>query len=266
MDNYPHLLARTRALRLTDVTCSGATARQVLVGGQFRQPPQVDALRADTRLVTVTVGGNDVSYIGNLLVWSRRDAPRQTPLLWRLVLSKPTPDVEVDRALAKLPTLLSRIADEVRRRSPNATLVFVDYATVLPETWPDSGRLPLTLEHMQRGRSVAQRLAEITAEVAHQTGALLVRASEVTRGHDVCSADPWVFGYVLPVTPFRFAPIAYHPNARGMRAVADEIDAALPLFEGGPDEGESRSGEFSKDGDRGQDAWRGDHLIGRGGA
>ncbi len=226
--NYPHLLANARGLALTDVTCSGATARTVLEGGQGGQPPQVSALRPETELVTVTVGGNDVSYIGNLLAWSRQNAPQRTPLIWRLLIPKPTPDETVDRALAALPTFLARIADEVHHRSPNATLVFVDYATVLPESEGSLDRLPLSQEHLKRGRDVAQRLSDITAQVARQSGALLIRASEVTRGHDVCATDPWMYGYVLPAMPLRYAPVAYHPNERGMRAVADAINAALP--------------------------------------
>ena len=227
-DNYAHLLARARGLTLTDVTCSGATARTLLEGGPARQRPQVDALRPETELVTVTVGGNDVSYVGNLLAWSRQDAPRRTPLLWRVLLPKPMPEDAVDRALAELPHLLTRIADEVRRRSPRATLVFVDYATVLPESSVCADRLPLTEEHLRRGRDVAGQLADLTATVAQEAGALLVRASAVTRGHDVCAADPWMVGHVLPATPFGFAPFAYHPNERGMHAVAESIIAALP--------------------------------------
>src|SRR5436305_9853592 len=52
--NYAHLLAKARGLNLTDVTCSGATTQHILEGSQFFQPPQVDALRPNTGLVTVT--------------------------------------------------------------------------------------------------------------------------------------------------------------------------------------------------------------------
>ena len=71
--NYARLLAQKRGLALTDVSCSGATARQVLEGGPFGRPSQVDALHPETMLVTLTAGGNDVSYIRNLLAWSRQD-------------------------------------------------------------------------------------------------------------------------------------------------------------------------------------------------
>jgi lysophospholipase L1-like esterase len=232
-ENYPHLVARMCGLALTDVTCSGATTRQILEESQAGQRPQISALRPETQLVTVTVGGNDISYVGNLLIWSAQDT-RRLPLLWRLllpILPKPTPDDEVDRALTKLPSQLTRIAEETRRRAPNAALVFVDYAAILSETdeieESKQELLPLTAEHLQRGRYVAQRLAAIFVQVAEQTGGLLVRASEVTRDHGGGAADPWMEGFILPGHPFAFDPIAYHPNARGMRAVAESINAAL---------------------------------------
>ena len=34
------------------------------------RPPQIEALTLDTRLVTVTVGGNDFSYLRNLIIYS----------------------------------------------------------------------------------------------------------------------------------------------------------------------------------------------------
>jgi hypothetical protein len=133
--NYAHLLAKARGLNLTDVTCSGATTQHILESGQFFQPPQVDALRPNTELVTITVGGNDVSYLGNLVAWSSQQDPDRIPFVGRLLARTATPEAEVDRALAILPDRLARIATEVRQRSPRAILVFVDYTTV---GWPPS--------------------------------------------------------------------------------------------------------------------------------
>ena len=116
--NYAHLLAKARGLSLTDVTCSGATTLNVLEGGQYFLPPQVDALRPDSELVTVTVGGNDLAYIGNVMAWSWEGARDRLPLAWRLMAFEPIPDAEVDRALEVLPERLARVAAEVRRRSP----------------------------------------------------------------------------------------------------------------------------------------------------
>ena len=39
---------------------------QILKGGQLMLGPQLDALGRSTKLVTITSGGNDVGYIGDL--------------------------------------------------------------------------------------------------------------------------------------------------------------------------------------------------------
>ena len=94
--------------------------------------------------------------------------------------------------------------------------MFVDYATVLPDTGACPGRLPLTADQLERGRALAAQLRDTTATAVRDFGPLLVRAADVTRGHDVCSADPWVNGFTFPETPLNFGPLAYHPTARAM--------------------------------------------------
>jgi len=68
----------------------------------------------------------------------------------------------MDRALKKLPGRFARIAAEVRRRSPRAILVFVDYTTVLPESGDCPDRLPLTAEQLAQGRALARELEQTT--------------------------------------------------------------------------------------------------------
>jgi hypothetical protein len=152
--NYPHLVAQARQLDLTDVTCSGATALNVLDGGQFFQPPQVDALKFTTQLVTVTVGDNDVDYLGNLFGWSCQHDPAAVPFLWRRAgVCTVTSDAEVDTELAALPARLDQIAQQVRQRSPHAHLVFVDYTTVLPHSGSCPARLAPMLSFNVRASS-----------------------------------------------------------------------------------------------------------------
>ncbi len=89
-------------------------------------------------------------------------------------------------------------------------------------------QVPLSEEHLHRAQYMAQRLTNITAQVAEQARALLVRASEITRGHDACADDPWTDGYALPAIPFSAGPVVYHPNARAMRAIAEALNITLP--------------------------------------
>ena len=64
-NNYPSVLSRRLDVgSFTDVTCSGARTEDLVSRSQPTRsgavPPQVDAVRPDTELVTITIGGNDV--------------------------------------------------------------------------------------------------------------------------------------------------------------------------------------------------------------
>lgn len=72
-NGYPQQLARSLGLSLVDRSCSGAKASHVLRGGQFFLGPQIDAVGAQTELVTITVGGNDVHYVGDLSFMAGRN-------------------------------------------------------------------------------------------------------------------------------------------------------------------------------------------------
>lgn len=220
VDNYAHQLARRRGLQLTDASCSGATTPNLLSAWD-ELPAQLDALRPDTRLVTVTVGGNDLGYMSGLVASSclglAPPGTKQTPSCRPAAI----PD---EAAYAGLASRLQQVAAEVRRRSPEARLVFVDYATVLPA----KGRcaaMPLSDEDAAISRDIDSRLRRLTAAVALENGASLLRAGDVTRDHHVCAADPWMQGYVAPDPSRRVA--VYHPTQLGMTAVADALERLL---------------------------------------
>ncbi len=212
--NYAHQLAARRGLVLTDATCSGATSAAVLEPWK-EVPAQIDAVDADTRLVTITIGGNDVSYIGNLMSLSCQVAGKKAEPCWPVKWPE-------DADFARMQEGLRRIADAVRARAPSALLVIVDYPTVLPATGACAAT-PLPDGAADRSRATADRLAAATAQVAREKGALLIRAGDLSRDHGVCAADPWMVGY--PAGP---GGAAYHPNRTGMNAVAVALDKALP--------------------------------------
>ena len=220
-DNYAHLLARKLTLRLTDVSCGGATTRHVL-GRWDELPPQVDALTADTRLVTITIGGNDVGYIGTLMSGSCRTfaaPPPGTP-----GGKCPVPSIPVD-AWTQLERGMRAIAREVRTRAPHARLMFVDYLTVLPAHGPCAST-PLPPGVADASTATARRLADLTAKVAAETGNEVLRASAMSQAHSACSADPWTNGFPLSGGK-GFVP--YHPTARGMEVIADALAHRLRL-------------------------------------
>lgn len=214
--NYAHQIASRHGLALTDVSCSGATTAH-LTGPRGAIPPQLDALTPDTRLVTITIGGNDLNYIGRLSAAGCNAIAAQS---WDKEKC-PVPPAPDEAAYAALAVRMDAIAKEVRRRAPDARLVFVDYLTILPVTGTCDAT-PLLPSEADASRETARRLAGITAKAAADNGADVVKSSELSTGHDACSSDAWMNGY-----PVLGGGAAYHPNAKGMTAIADALDKRL---------------------------------------
>jgi lysophospholipase L1-like esterase len=193
----------------------------VLDERQRGAPVQADALDGTEALVTVTIGGNDIGYVPLLVTAGLPDVLRWIPLLGNSIRELQDPAARAG-ALAEVAGALVRVGRTLRARAPQATVLFVDYLTLLPPTGP---RTPYSAAQFTLGRHLAAELERLTAEAAAATGCGLVRAGAASRDHHAWSAQPWTTPFGLPI-PGRPAPL--HPNARGMRAVADLVLEALP--------------------------------------
>lgn len=222
--NYAHLLADGAGLELVDVTFSGATTAHLLVEPQRGAPPQVEALDGSEALVTVTIGGNDVGYVPLLMAAALPGWARRAPLLRARITELLDRDAR-DRALADVFKSLCGVGWEVRRRAPRARVVFVDYLTLLPPAGVPAG--PIRAADADLGRHVAATLERATAEAATATGCDIVRAGEASRDHHAWSVQPWTTTPAKYVVPLPGRPAPLHPNAAGMRAVAELLAARL---------------------------------------
>lgn len=219
--NYPHLIARVLELDLVDVTYSGATTPNLLTEPQYGTPPQIDALDGTETLVTITIGGNDVGYVPALMAASLPGSVRRLPVVGpglRALLDVGARDQALDLVGASLRT----VGDTVRARAPQARVVFVDYLTLLPPQGAPAP--PLSTQDANLGRHIAGRLAEITGSAAAATGCEIVRAAHASCEHHAWSAHPWTVGAGCPLlSRLKRQPVPFHPNAAGMRAVADLV-------------------------------------------
>lgn len=213
--NYPHQIAETLCLHLVDVTTSGATTANVLRTWQGRRPPQIDAVTADAKLVTITIGGNDIGYLKALITGSARtallDRFRFLPAGWR----RPRHEVSEHQFDILIDALVT-VVGAVRSRAPGARIVLVDYLTILG---PDAHRcreMPLDEAAVRRFRVLADGLAAAFAAAAQRSGARLVRVSTASVDHGVGSSEPWVTG-------FGWGHVPYHPTLAGMTAVAELV-------------------------------------------
>jgi lysophospholipase L1-like esterase len=189
----------------------------VLTDPQHGVPPQVEALDGSEDLVTVTIGGNDVGYVPLLMAAGLPRIVRSLPLLGGVVRETLDPTAR-DRALVDVAESLKELGRTVRHRSPRAKVLFVDYLTLLPPA--GSAAPPLSDVDVALGRRVADTLERLTGEAAADTGSEWVRVAHASREHHAWSQRPWTTKFGLPL-PGRPAPL--HPNAAGMRAVADLI-------------------------------------------
>jgi lysophospholipase L1-like esterase len=219
MGGYPTLLAEDLRLTLIDASCSGATSQHVLTGWN-ELPPQIDALTPATTLVTVTVGGNDLNYVGNF--FSSGCAPDGTAQVSGRKFTCPMPRKPTEAQFAAVEANLREIAKQVRARSPKARLVFVPYLTLLPAL--PCAAAPIDAELWAISSETADRLSRMTRQVAEEAGALLVPLDTESREHTACDSMAWTNGRKAT------APgdgIAWHPNRAGMRATAAAIISAL---------------------------------------
>jgi lysophospholipase L1-like esterase len=216
--NYPALVAEAMpGTTLTDVSCSGAStanARLPQRGAHGSVPPQLDAVRRGTDLVTVSLGGNDESLFATLLLGCTRLA-QEDPT------GSPCTDRFGDRVAPVLVTVrdnLARVIEDVHDRAPKARVLVVGY----PEIVPDSGGcddLPLAPEDYPFARRVNQRLTEAAHDAAEAADAEYVDVWSATAGHEICSDDPWINGRVTAAD----RALAYHPLAAEQQAVADLV-------------------------------------------
>lgn len=219
--NYATLLAERLDLALDDRSCGGATTDHLLADWD-ELPAQLDAVTSDTRLVTVTVGGNDLDYMGLLFAASCRPEQGLTIQGHRIDCpAPPAPPGEAD--YARLERNLSAIADRVREQAPGALLVFVQYVTLVPpESCPD---VPLSPSDSAHARMLAQRLAAITKRVAHRHDAALIEADELSRDHTACDPQPWSRALPSGYDGSQGAP--WHPTRAGHAALAERLAAML---------------------------------------
>lgn len=216
--NYAQQLAEKRGLELIDVSCSGAKTAHVL-GTWNELRPQIDAVTSNTKLVTITIGGNDVNYVGSLIGESCR-ANATGAASWC-----PAATYASEEDWAALSASLARIIAAIRQRAPDAQIVFVDYITLLPAAGTCEAA-KMDEAQADRMRAVAKRLAEVTFRAAREGSARVLRISDLSVAHSPCDNVPWATGFPYKRGPRVLAP--YHPTLEGMTAIAQSLDQMLP--------------------------------------
>lgn len=222
--NYPTLVAAALApSAFTDVSCSGAETHHMTTR-QHTNPPQYNALKPDTRVVTLTIGGNDADFfqilgtcaVGGVLV------PEGSPCMRKYTKNGTDKlDTRIAAAMPKVASVIRGIHD----RAPEAVVFLVGYPAVLPDAKDKCAmNIPLARGDVTYLNSKIQKFNQGLAAQASANGAIFVDTYTPSIGHEACqkAGDRWIEG----VEDVRGA-IPVHPNARGMSGMAAAVLAAM---------------------------------------
>lgn len=224
--NYPHdIAAQTNPSSFTDVTCSGATTSDFSTSQAAGIPPQLDAVTKRTRLVTMTVGGDDESVFTRSIFGCATIS--STDILGNPCQRRYGSTFTDEIVTQTYPHVVAALR-AVREKAPAATVVILGYPQILPEAgilscYPS---MPIAMGDVPWLNHEQDVLNGVISRAARETGARFVDMAASSAGHDVCQpiGQRWIEPAVAPVNAF---PV--HPNAMGEAAMARQTLAQLGL-------------------------------------
>ena len=183
------------------VACAGATTLTVV------SDHQLDALDAQTDLVTISAGGNDTGW--STAVKACLGSGDQA--------CKLASDAVTARITALLPGLLDRLYAQVTAAAPNAHVVVTGYPRLFS---PEYGAyLGASVAEQQRLNEGADLLNATLARAAATHGFQFVDVTKRFLGHGVNAPDAWILGLLDPG--------AFHPNAEGYETYTAAVTSAV---------------------------------------
>lgn len=194
----PVWAAEHRPASFTFAACAAATTEDVL--GR-----QIEEVSAQTTLVSITVGGNDIGFA---------DVLTECTLSGDAACASAA-KAAADRARAELPARLDSVYAAIRDRAPHARLVVLGY----PRLFSDgAARCVLSQAKRRALNDGANVLADVTAARAAAAGAVYEDVRDEFAGHEICSGDSWINAVTWPVND------SYHPTKAG------HANGYLPAF------------------------------------
>lgn len=219
--NFAHLLAAEESYRLDDVSCGGADTSDFFGAQYDGVPPQIEAVAADTDVVTVMIGGND-SSIYTRAIGTCSDLAADDPT------GSPCRDAHgdeyVDIIRFRTYPALQQALSAVRAKAPDARVIVVGYPWILPERTGCYPTMRVAAGDVPYLRDLQAELNDAIRRAAEITGTSYVDMSSVSQGHDACA--PVGQRWIEPQTGANgAAPV--HPNELGQQAIADRVAAVL---------------------------------------
>jgi lysophospholipase L1-like esterase len=225
-DNYPSLASRALGLALHDVSCAGATTRDLSASQGPGIPAQLSALTSSTSLVSLGIGGNDLGFSTIAANCAAVTPWGATRVGWSC-RSHYTVNGADQLAIAvdKVGTEVASSLREIRARAPHARVFVIGYPDILPPTgsgcWP---KLPFSASDLEYLRDIETRLNSALAGDATAAHDVYVDTAAPGASHSACTAAD--SRWVAPVL-FRSHSFPLHPTAAGMAGMALLLEQAF---------------------------------------
>jgi lysophospholipase L1-like esterase len=222
--NYPHVIAAAPGAQLKDVTCGAAETSDFFESQYPGVAPQLDAVKPDTQLVTMTIGGND----GGVFINTILDCGAAG--LSTLGQGSPCKDrygssFEDTINTATYPALVKALS-AVRAKAPAARVAILGYPWIMPASGGCFDKMPVASGDVPYVRGIQATLNDAVRRAAAATGSTYVNLNMVSDGHDAC--QPPGVRWIEPVLQGT-NPVIVHPNALGESEMAAQAMAVLGL-------------------------------------
>ena len=191
-NNYPHQWAAAHpSYTLKDVSCSGATIADV-------RNNQLSALSSNTKLVTITVGGNDAQFSSVVQgCLTQSDSYCQTATTW---MSSYARNQMVDD--------LAALYKDIRTKAPNAIVWAFGYPRVLSTSSTACPVIDLSAAKRGYMNGFADALSDGTLAASIKSAVYYVDMRTQFNGHGACGSDSWF-------NDLTNASEVFHPNLTG---------------------------------------------------
>ena len=192
-NGYGNVYAAATGRTLANLACFGATTEQV-------RNEQIPLIPTSTKLVTLTVGANDV---GSGALAEACTAAPQSPACTTALASSLS-------QLRSLPAKIKATVKAIKAKVPTAKVVLLGYPRLFePSNMAAAGYSPEQVSTATTMNVATDLVNGVLAVSALSHGARFVPVAWAFYGHGIPSHAPWI------IFPPDASPYLFHPNATG---------------------------------------------------
>ncbi len=203
------------------IACSGATIANLTTTGQNGEQPQISQLYSGSKLVTVTIGGNDAGFASVLT------ACLTTPTTCENTYNSDDSNNEYTLIDSLEPKLVAAYT-AIQEQAPGAKVVAVTYPNIFQPGATCAGINNMAMNDVEFLISLTYYLDNTIEEAAKDAGIDVMDERYAFLGHELCSSDPWTYDLTSALTPgeqFLDTSPLFHPNSAGLAQMATDLAA-----------------------------------------